>query len=94
MFRRAKLSKKLFAYLLLNLIDSFAGKKGELTSPRKMWDTVGGDNFSKIGHQFLPYFIDFGLVKSEDDVLDIGCGIGRMPAPLTKYLVTNSVIRD
>jgi hypothetical protein len=36
-----------------------------------MWDVVGGDNFSEIGHQFLRYFIDFGLVKPEDDVLDM-----------------------
>jgi len=56
-----------------------------------MWDMVGGDNFSEIGHKFLRYFIDFGLVKPEDDVLDIGCGLGRMAVPFTKYLDSNSV---
>jgi SAM-dependent methyltransferase len=91
MFRRAKWSKKHLAYLLLDLRDWLTGKKGELTPPRRMWDMVGGDNFNKIGQQFLSYFMEFGELRPEDDVLDVGCGIGRMAVPLTKYLNPGAV---
>ena len=36
--------------------------------------------------QSLDYFIRFGKLEPDDRVLDVGCGIGRMAVPLTRYL--------
>jgi len=47
---------------------------------------VGSGDFKIIGEEFLNYFIKIGGLKPTDKVLDIGCGIGRMAVPLTKYL--------
>jgi SAM-dependent methyltransferase len=46
---------------------------------------VGHGDFKKIGEEFLVYFKQFGL-RPEHSVLDIGCGIGRMAIPLTRFL--------
>ena len=35
------------------------------------------------------FFIELGSLKPNETVLDVGCGIGRMAAPLTKYLDKN-----
>lgn len=46
----------------------------------------GGGDFEEIGREFLGYFVDLGGLRRSHDVLDIGCGIGRMAVPLTTYL--------
>jgi len=44
---------------------------------------VGGGNFKSVGEKFLRYFKDVGGLKPDDeDVLDVGCGIGRMAISL------------
>ena len=47
---------------------------------------IGGGNLKEIGKRFLQHFIELGKLKPNDIVLDVGCGIGRMAFPLTKYL--------
>lgn len=47
---------------------------------------VGSGDFIGQGERFLTHFIDKGGLKPTDQVLDIGCGIGRMAIPLTRYL--------
>jgi glycosyltransferase involved in cell wall biosynthesis/SAM-dependent methyltransferase len=47
---------------------------------------VGEGDFTKIGEEFLRYFIDLGGLAPHHRVLDVGCGIGRMAVPLTRYL--------
>src|SRR6266498_4818050 len=42
--------------------------------------------FEETGRRFLELFIDLGGLQPTDDVLDLGCGIGRMAIPLTEYL--------
>lgn len=46
----------------------------------------GGGDAGIVGQEFKNYFIKYGSLKPADSVLDIGCGIGRMAAPLTGYL--------
>lgn len=75
------------AFLPLDLWDAALGHRDELTPPRGLW-FIGGGNFRGIGEQFLDYFIRFGKLKPDDRVLDVGCGIGRMAVPLTRYLST------
>jgi SAM-dependent methyltransferase len=47
---------------------------------------VGYGDFIKIGEEFAGYFIEMGMLKPNEKVLDVGCGIGRMALPLTKYM--------
>jgi ubiquinone/menaquinone biosynthesis C-methylase UbiE len=57
----------------------------ELMPPREKI-FVGGGDFRAIGQQFLEDFIKIGGLKLNEKVLDVGCGIGRMAIPLTKYM--------
>jgi SAM-dependent methyltransferase len=47
---------------------------------------VGDGNFRAIGEEFLRYFTELGKLKPNEDILDVGCGIGRMAVPLTRFL--------
>jgi SAM-dependent methyltransferase len=57
-----------------------------LTPPMRMAFFVGVGDYKKIGEEFLRYFIELGSLKPTENVLDVGSSIGRMAAPLTKYL--------
>ena len=76
-------------YFFEDNIDAITGKRDKLTPPkRKIF--VGDGDFRAIGEEFLHYFIELGELKPNEKVLDVGCGIGRMAAPLTKYLTPDS----
>jgi SAM-dependent methyltransferase len=47
---------------------------------------IGDGDFRAIGVEFLRHFVTVGGLKPSDAVLEIGCGIGRMALPLTRYL--------
>jgi SAM-dependent methyltransferase len=70
---------------LLDLYDLLRGKKNPLVPPRHMM-FVGDGDYEKTGNEFLEYFKDLGKLKPSDRILDVGCGIGRISVPLTKYL--------
>jgi len=70
-------------------VDVITGKREKLIPPRTM-NFIGGGDFKAIGEEFLRYFKELGELKPDENVLDIGCGIGRMAAPLTGYLLPNS----
>lgn len=61
----------------------------ELIPPKELTDGIGMGDFENIGNIFLKLFIDNGL-QPTDNVLDVGCGIGRVARPLTKYLTSGS----
>jgi ubiquinone/menaquinone biosynthesis C-methylase UbiE len=50
---------------------------------------VGEGDFIQTGNEFFKYFIELGNLKPHENVLDVGCGIGRMAIPLTRYLDKN-----
>jgi SAM-dependent methyltransferase len=58
------------------------------TAPQNV--VMGLPSYREIGLEFLRYFIRFGELKPEDDVLDVGCGGGRMAAALGYYLASSS----
>jgi SAM-dependent methyltransferase len=47
---------------------------------------VGVGDFKYFGELYLNYFIKYGGLRPDDRVLDIGCGLGRMALPLTRFL--------
>lgn len=51
---------------------------------------VGGGDFEAVGKEFIGHFQRFGLRPSHD-VLDLGCGVGRMALPLAEYLTGSYV---
>ncbi len=72
-------------YFPKDMIDLLLGQRDDLTPPRGKIFTGSGD-FKEIGEQYLRYFIDLGGLKPDENVLDVGCGIGRMALPLTGHL--------
>jgi SAM-dependent methyltransferase len=47
---------------------------------------MGTPDYRSIGSDFLEHFVTFGELRPADDVLDVGCGGGRMAAALGYYL--------
>jgi SAM-dependent methyltransferase len=47
---------------------------------------IGGGDFTEIGETFVRYFIELCQLESDERVIDVGCGLGRMAIPLTAYL--------
>lgn len=68
-----------------DLIDSFSGKRQPLVPPRGRIFTGQGD-FVAAGDDLLKNLISTCQLKPGHQVLDIGCGIGRLARPLTGFL--------
>ena len=49
-------------------------------------DFVGGGDFVATGKEFLGHFRELCDLRPDEQLLDVGCGIGRMAVPLTGYL--------
>jgi len=47
---------------------------------------IGDGDFEEIGKEFLGYFIELGGLTTNDAVLDVGSGVGRMAIALAPYL--------
>ena len=73
-------------YYLQDRKEIRSGERSTMTPPlRKLYNTDVAE-FEKVGRDFFNYFLDLGKIKPDDYILDVGCGQGRMAAPLTKYL--------
>lgn len=75
--------KKVY-WFVIDTSEALAGRD-PLVPPRSMI-FVGEGDFKKIGEEFMGYFLKFGNLRPDNKVLDVGSGIGRMAAPLTRYL--------
>lgn len=76
---------KSIIYKLQDFYDILKGNRNPLVPPRsKIF--IGDGDYLKTGDEFMKYFKEFGGLKPNHKVLDVGCGIGRMAVPLTKYL--------
>ena len=51
-----------------------------------MLPSVGGGDFRRVGREFLEYCTGLGDLRPRDQVLDVGCGIGRIAIPMTSSL--------
>jgi SAM-dependent methyltransferase len=72
-------------YFPIDTFERLAGRRDALTPPRRLL-FIGGGNFRRAGTKFLGFFKEFGHLRPDERVLDVGCGVGRMAVPLTGYL--------
>jgi ubiquinone/menaquinone biosynthesis C-methylase UbiE len=77
-------SLKKFYQSTLDLTDA-GSRRRDMIPPRSM-NFVGDGDFLKAGLEFRRLFIEFGGLKPDHRVLDVGSGIGRMAGRLTSYL--------
>lgn len=78
------LSRRLH-YTLGDIYDTLTRQKTDMLPPKRMI-FVGKGDFSKIGDHFVTIFKLQAGLQPHHHVLDVGCGIGRMAIPLTKYI--------
>lgn len=72
------------AYFVLEMSAALSGRD-DFTPPG--WIPLIGDgDFKGVGEEFFRYFVEWGGLRPDEAVLDVGCGLGRMAAPLTRYL--------
>lgn len=64
--------------------DRAVGRKGIRTPPIDLVDGIGGSWW--VGENYLRHFRELAGLKPDEAVLDVGCGVGRMAAPLTGFL--------
>lgn len=72
-------------YLPVDFYETLTGKRDKLTPPKGRI-FIGSGDFTKQGNNILKQMIKWGGLKPNNRVLDVGCGIGRVAVPLTKYL--------
>lgn len=68
-----------------DITDWLLDRQEEMTPPKRLTFNVG-TSFKKAGTKLIQHLIEPGGMKQSDRVLDVGCGIGRVAVPLTKYL--------
>jgi len=76
---------RIIYFLPVDLYERILNKRSELVPPRGLI-FIGRGNFEKFGDTYIKLFKELCELKPEAKVLDIGCGIGRIARPLTKYL--------
>ncbi|HET8948775.1 MAG TPA: class I SAM-dependent methyltransferase [Candidatus Polarisedimenticolia bacterium] len=54
--------------------------------PRRFVERIGGGDYRGIGDALCRNLLEQGGLRPSDRLLDIGCGVGRLAAPLTRYL--------
>ncbi|HEY4329662.1 MAG TPA: class I SAM-dependent methyltransferase [Phycisphaerae bacterium] len=65
----------------------------ELVPPLTLIKKVGCNNaedYQGVGRHFLNLFKEYGLLRPEDRVLDVGCGCGRIAVALPEHLTSGS----
>ena len=82
---RIKPTVRRIYHLPEDVLGLLLGRRDPLTPPKgKIF--FGGGPYNEIGEEFLRHFVDLGGLRPNERVLDLGCGIGRMAVPLTRYL--------
>lgn len=72
-------------YLPIDVYEKITGKRDAITPPKGMI-FIGPGDFKKIGEGLVENFKELGGLQPHHRLLDIGCGIGRIAIPLTRYL--------
>ena len=53
---------------------------------------LGPDRFKAIGLMMVDWFKTYGDLKPEENILEVGCGIGRIAIPLTQYVTSGTYV--
>lgn len=71
-----------------DIIDLILGRRDPLIPPMRLMFDGPRDisTFKKNGEEYLQYYVKLCNLKSNEKILDVGCGIGRKTISLTKYL--------
>ena len=77
-------------WFVLDTGEMLLGRRDPLIPPRRLMN-VGSNKFTRsdfniIGQELFQYLVEIGGLKPNDKVLDVGCGVGRMAIPMTRYL--------
>lgn len=72
-------------FLPIDTWESWSGKRAPMVPPRGMIFTGSGD-FVQSGKQLVNLCIEQANLQPQHQVLDVGCGIGRLAVALTSYL--------
>ena len=88
---RARLRIYRPAYLAVSdNLEVLRGERDALTPPRRIMYGVGGDDdyktYELIGRTERRFLVEKAGLKSTHNLLDVGCGLGRVAAQLTSYL--------
>src|SRR5262245_59442347 len=83
--RRARHALEYLAAAHIDLRLWLTGKSDPELPPLRM-RFVGMGDFRAIGEELLNLLVRYGGLRRTDRVLDVGCGIGRVAVPLTRYL--------
>ncbi len=71
-----------------DLLDVVLRRRQEFTPPRRLLRQFDGsmERYRSTGAEFSRHFVELCGLQAHESVLDVGCGIGRMAVPLTRYL--------
>ena len=69
-----------------DLLDRARGNADPTLPPRRLQVAVGGGDYRAIGELFRDMFVELGGLEPQHDVLDVGCGSGRMAYALKDWL--------
>jgi SAM-dependent methyltransferase len=72
-------------YAPLDALDHLTRRRDPALPPRRL-ALVGDGDFTRVGEEHVSLLVDLGGLEPDADVLDIGCGIGRMAIPLSHVL--------
>jgi SAM-dependent methyltransferase len=70
-------------------VDRVRGHHDPLIPPRRL-QFVGAGDFAAVGDEFLGHLVDRAGLTPTSDVLDVGCGIGRVARPLAGFLTSGT----
>lgn len=81
--------KRRLRYARLAILDAWdvvARRRAPMTPSRRLIEDVGGFDFRDVGEHLARWAIELGELKPQERILDLGCGVGRLAVPLTRYL--------
>ena len=66
-------------------VDAITTRRRGLMPPRR-YRLVGAGDFAEVGRRYVEHLVQLAGLGRDDDVLDIGCGSGRLAIPLLEFL--------